>query len=464
LLPIAFGALGAGAGVLVVQRVAPEASGSGIPHLKAVLHRLRGMKWSRIIVAKFTGGVLAIGGGLTLGREGPTVQMGGAIGQMVSQWFRCTPRERQTLIAAGAGSGLAAAFNAPLSGVIFVLEELQRDFAPTVFTAAFVACVVADVVARLLTGQLPVFHVASHPTPSLESLPIFLALGVLTGVLGVAYNRALLATLQLFASASRWRRVAASTLVGACVGLIGWFAPSALGGGHHLVEQTLAGNVVISTLLLFFVLRFGLTMFSYGTGAAGGIFAPLLVLGAQIGLFVGLAAGRFFPSLVPEPTMFAVVGMAAYFTAIVRAPLTGIVLIVEMTGNYSLMLPLLVACFCSYGVADLLGDKPIYEALLERDLLRSQDEPELEGNLLLQLPIQHGSAFEGRRVGELGLPTGCVIVTVERGLHSHVATPDLVIEANDRITAIIAPHAAQAAALLHEGAGPKSSDVHSQRA
>ena len=451
LVPVLFCAAGAGAGVWLVQSFAPEASGSGIPHLKSVLHRLRGMKWARILMVKFGGGVLSIGGGLALGREGPTIQMGGAIGQMVSRWFKSTPRERQTLIAAGAGAGLAAAFNAPLSGVIFVLEELQRDFTPTVFTATFVACVIADVVARLLSGQLPAFHVASHPLAPLASLPIFLILGLLAGVLGVAFNRALLGSLRLFARVAHWPRGAAGALVGAGVGLVGWFLPQALGGGHHMVEQTLAGQVAVTTLFLFFALRFGLTMFSYGTGAAGGIFAPLLVLGAQIGLLTGLIAGRFFPAAAPEPTMFAVVGMAAYFTAIVRAPLTGIVLIVEMTGNYSLMLPLLVACFCAYGVADLLGDKPVYEALLERDLLRSQEAPELEGNLLLELSVQPGAHFEDKRIGELNLPSGCLIITVEHDLHSHVATLDTVLHAGDRITAVISPQAASAAALLREG-------------
>ncbi len=452
LLPIALGAAGAGAGVFLVQRLAPEASGSGIPHLKSVLHRLRGMKWGRVLLVKFSGGLLAIGGGLALGREGPTIQMGGAIGQGVARWLGSTPRERQTLIAAGAGAGLAAAFNAPLSGVIFVLEELQRDFTPTVFTATFVACVVADVVARLLSGQLPAFHTAPHPTPPLQSLPVFLVLGLLCGVLGVAFNRALLGSVHFFSRLSHWPRGVAGALVGAGVGLVGWFLPQALGGGHQMVEATLAGKVAASTLAAMFGLRFVLTMGSYGTGAPGGIFAPLLVLGAQAGLLVGLVAGRFFPGAAPEPTMFAVVGMAALFTAIVRAPLTGIVLIIEMTGSYALMLPLLAACFCSYGVADLLGDKPVYEALLERDLLRSQESPHLEANLLLEVPVQHGAPFEGKSIGELGLPEGCLIITVERGLRSHVASPDTRLHAGDRLTAVIAPQAAAAASLLREGA------------
>ena len=194
LLPILFGAVTVAVAVTLVRRIAPETSGSGIPHLKAVLHHLRSMRWQRVLPVKFVGGALGIAGGLALGREGPTVQMGGAVGQMVGQWLKCTSRERRTLIAAGAGAGLAAAFNAPLAGVVFVLEEVQRDFTPGVFTAAFIASVTADVLTRLLLGQLPVFHVAALPPPLLSALPLFLVLGVIAGLLSVLFNRALLAS------------------------------------------------------------------------------------------------------------------------------------------------------------------------------------------------------------------------------------------------------------------------------
>jgi chloride channel protein, CIC family len=454
LLPIAFSAAGGGGAVWLVRRVAPEASGSGIPQLKAVLHRLRRMKWQRIIPVKFVGGFLAIGGGLALGREGPTVQMGSAIGQMVSQWLDTTPRERQTLIAAGAGAGLAAAFNAPLAGLVFVLEEVQRDFSPVVFTVAFVAAVTADVVGRLLTGQLPVFHAPFYPVPPLTTLPLFLVLGVLTGLLGVAFNRALLGTLNLFGRAGHWAAGTTGLLVGAGVGLLGWFAPGALGGGHELVVETLSGRTALQMIPVLFLLRFALTVFSYGCGAPGGIFAPLLVLGALIGLSVGEVSQWLFPRVVEHPEAFAVVGMAAYFTAIVRAPLTGIVLIVEMTNNYEQMLPLLVACLSAYAVADLLSDLPIYEALLERDLLRSQDNPQLEGSLLLELTVQPGAPFDGKRVHELGLPPGCVLVALRHGIRDQVPMPDTRLEAGDHLTAVVAPQAARAVALLHEGVEP----------
>jgi CIC family chloride channel protein len=450
-VPIAVGAGGAAIAVSLVRRVAPEASGSGIPHLKAVLHHLQPMRGLRILAVKFVGGVLGIGAGLALGREGPTIQMGGALGQTVGGWFDATPRERQTLIAAGAGAGLAAAFNAPLSGLVFVLEEMQRDFAPTVFTATLVAAVTADIVTRLLNGQLPVFHVRVEAIPALEALPVSLLVGLVAGVLGVAFNRALVATLDLFQRVRRWPAWASGALAGAVVGAVGWFVPEALGGGHRLVEETLSARAVPSAIPGFFVLRFFLTMLSYGCGAPGGIFAPLLVLGSELGLATATAVGHAFPALIEHPETFAVVGMAAYFTAIVRAPLTGIVLIVEMTGNYALVLPVLAASLTAYGVADFLRDRPVYEALLERDLLRGQAQPALEGTLLLELRVAPGAPFDGVRIRDLGLPPGCVVVTVRRSAAETVPTADTRLEANDDLTIVVSPEAAAAVTLLHRG-------------
>ncbi|MBV8201461.1 MAG: chloride channel protein [Acidobacteria bacterium] len=221
LAAIALCGTGAGASLWLVRRFAPETSGSGIPHLKAVLNRLRGMNWRRVLLVKFASGSLGIGSGLALGREGPTVQMGGALGQMVSQRLRGNARERHTLIAAGAGAGLAAAFNAPLAGVIFVLEELRRDFAPGALTGAFVASVTADVVERLLMGQSPVFHAPNPAVPPLSSLPLFLVLGLFAGVLGVAFNRALLLSLRLFERTAAWPLGLPAAGVGAAIGVVG---------------------------------------------------------------------------------------------------------------------------------------------------------------------------------------------------------------------------------------------------
>ncbi len=450
LLPVLWGAAGAALSVLLVRRFAPETTGSGIPHLEAVLHRLREMRPARVIPVKFIGGVLALGSGLALGREGPTVQLGGAVGAAVADRIGRGQRDRQTLIAAGAGAGLAAAFNAPLAGLIFVLEEVQRDFRPLVFGAAFLAAAAANVLAQWASGPFPVFEVSSFPLQPLVLLPGFALVGVLCGVLGVAFNRALLVTLDAFARVKH--RVALAALVGALVGLVAWRTPLAVGGGHSMAETILSGQIALGAIPLWFALRFWLTVGSYGTGAPGGIFAPLLVLGALTGLAVGQAAHGLWPALVPHPGAFAVVGMAAYFAAVVRAPLTGLVLIAEMTGGYALMLPLLVACILAYLVADALGTPPIYEALLERDLARTGATGAAQP-IVVEVEVQPGAPFAGRAVKSLGLPRGCVLVNVREGGHEFIPHADTVLAPHQRLTAVIAPEAAGALDLLRAGVG-----------
>lgn len=448
---VAFAACGAAVAVGLVSAIAPEASGSGIPHVKAVLLGLRPLRAARLLGVKFVGGCTGIGAGLALGREGPTVQMGAAAGELVSRWLATTARERRTLVAAGAGAGLAAAFNAPLAGLVFVLEEIQRDFAPGVFAAALVASATADVTTRVLLGQLPVFHFAQSTIPPLSALPISLLIGVTCGVFGVAFNRTLVWSLDRFQALGNRPRWVYAGAIGAAVGCVTWFVPQAVGGGNGLVLETLQGQVAWWALPFHFSLRFVLTMASYGCGAPGGIFAPLLVLGSEIGLAFGELGHWIAPAVVDFAPTFAVVGMAACFAAIVRAPLTGIVLIVEMTGNYALVLSLLVACLTAYGVADFLGDEPVYEALLERDLLRSESPGRLDETLLLELSIAPGAAFDGKAIRDLGLPPGCILISVRRRLENLVPTAGFRLEAGDRVTAVIAPEAASAIAQLERG-------------
>ncbi|NTU82183.1 MAG: H(+)/Cl(-) exchange transporter ClcA [Chloroflexales bacterium] len=457
LAPLLFGAVGATLAVALVRRYAPEASGSGIPHTEAVLHRLRELRWRRVLPVKLVGGTVAIGAGLALGREGPTVQMGAAVGAAVAERLSSPTRERLTLIAAGAGAGLAAAFNAPLAGLVFVLEEVQGDFRPAVFGAAFIAAAVADILARLVGGQLPVFTIPSYPVPPLTALPVFVLLGMVSGLVGVLFNRGLLGTLTRFGRLSGRLVLVAAGLVGATAGLVGWFVPTLVGGGHDLTETVLVGGVALAAIPLLFALRFGLTLVSYGTGAPGGIFAPLLALGALLGLAIGDLAHLVAPAAVPQPAVFAVVGMAAYFTAIVRAPLTGIVLIVEMTGNYNQMLPLLVACFGAYAVAELLGDLPIYEALLQRDLRRSGVAHAVHAPMVLELEVEPGAPFAGRTIRELGLPPGCIIVRCRDGGREWVPTAATRLEPHMRLTAMIAPEAEAGLRALRDGCEEESS-------
>jgi chloride channel protein, CIC family len=451
IFPVLFGIAGAVISLALVRRFSPESKGSGIPHLKAVQYRFRTMSWKRILPVKFIAGVLAIGSGMTLGREGPTVQMGGSAGDLIADLLKVSPRERRTLIAAGAGAGLAAAFNAPLSGLTFVLEEVQRDFHPIVFAATFVACVISDIVARALTGPSTVFSVPSYPAQPLGALPMFAILGIAEGFTGVLFNRGLIASLNLFGRVPARFRLAAAGVVGVLVGITAWFSPVAVGSGHGLAEQTLAGALLLGSIPLWFGLRFLLTMFSYGSGTAGGIFAPLLVLGALVGLATGQLGHIIAPGVVTQPAVFAVVGMAAYFTAVVRAPLTGILLIVEMTGSYAQMLPLLVACFCAYAIAELLKALPIYEELLERDLSASDEGFRLKEPIVVDLLVEPHAPFDGLLVRNLGLPPGCVLVRVVDGGHESIPTASTRLEGYMRITALISPDAENGLALLRTG-------------
>jgi len=362
------GATGGGIGLWLVRRFAPESLGSGIPHIKSVVLGEEELRWWRVLPVKFLGGLASIGGGLALGREGPTIQIGGAAGLMVSKWFRVKPGEgeRKALICAGAGAGLAAAFNAPLAGVIFVLEELHGAFTPVIFVAAFLASVTADVVCRIMTGETPVFGLHSMPVPSLNALPVALVVGVLAGFGGVLFNRCLLASLDCFARLKHWPPFVVGAGTGLLVGLAAWIYPEVSGSGSLLAEHALAGEISLSVVGMLIAARFALTMVSYGSGSAGGIFAPLLVLGALGGLAVGSVAHAVAPAWAEHPEIFAVLGMGALLTSIVRAPLTGIVLMIELTGKYDFMLPLLVSCFVAYGIAEGLRNAPIYEALRER--------------------------------------------------------------------------------------------------
>lgn len=452
-LAIATCAVAVGLAAWLVRRVSPEAAGSGIPQLKAVLQRLRPLRAARLIPVKFASGLLAIGGGLALGREGPTLQMGGAVGRLVSRWLPSTPRERQVLIAAGAGAGLSAAFNAPLAGLVFVLEEVQRNFSPGIFSASFIASVVADVVARLALGQVAVFHTPHPATPPLAGLPFYLVLGLVAGVVGILFNRALLGGLKTVDRVPARGRVALAAGVGGAVAAVGLAVPGLLGGGASIVERALSGHGAIAALLGLLAARFALTVGSYSIGTAGGIFGPLLVLGSQLGLAVGLLFQRLAPEAVPEARAFAIVGMGALFAATVRAPLTGIVLMLEMTEGYSLMLPLLAATFVGQWTADLAGDRPIYEALLERELARSAPaEPERPESILHEIDVHPGAPFDGRRVADLGLPRGCLIVALERRGEHLVASGDTVLAAGDRLTVVISSDAEDALAALLRGA------------
>jgi CIC family chloride channel protein len=353
-----------------VRRYSTFASGSGIPQVEAVLSGEMRPAPMGIIPVKFIGGTLAISAGLALGREGPCVQMGARAALQIGRIFRRTWADCRVLMAAGAGAGLATAFNAPIAGAVFVLEELMRRFDTRTTIATFAASASAIAVSREFLGQGPVFRFESAPYPGFGSVPIYLCLGILAGALGVLYNRVLLSTLAGVDRLQGWWAALFPAMVGAFVGVITWFHPNLVGGGDGITQSILTGAGTLSIVGIVFLMRFALGSLSYAAGTPGGLFAPMLVLGAQSGWLFATVCDRLFPQLAVDPKVLAVVGMAAFFTAVVRAPLTGIILIIEMTNGFTLLLPMLTACFAAMLLPTLIGNEPIYESLRSRLLRR----------------------------------------------------------------------------------------------
>ena len=272
----------------LVRRYSPEASGSGIPHVEAVLREEVPPAPLIVLPVKFVGGLLAIGAGLALGREGPSVQMGAIVAHIAGKLANLKWPDARALIAAGAGAGLAAAFNAPTAGAVFVLEELVRRFEPRMAIAALAASTGAIFVSRMLYGDAPDFHVDRLAFAGAATIPLYVALGALAGLLAVGYNRALLGAIAGAAYLRRWPLELRAGAIGAAVGALAWFAPDLVGGGDPLTQRALNGSGTLAVLPFILLLRFGLGAVSYAAGTPGGLFAPLLVVGAQLGLCFGL--------------------------------------------------------------------------------------------------------------------------------------------------------------------------------
>jgi CIC family chloride channel protein len=304
-----------------------------------------------------------MGAGLALGREGPSVQMGAGMAHVFGTVFRYNKDDVRALLAACAGAGLATAFNAPIAGAVFVLEELVRRFDTRTTIATLAASAGAISVARVFLGAAPDFQVPPIEHPGVGVVPIALVLGIVAGFLGVAYNYTLLGTLAVVARL-RWVPAEAwAALVGAAVAVLAWYRPDLVGGGEPLTQRALTAPEAPLVLCLVFGLRFALGAVSYAAGTPGGLFAPMLVLGTQSGVLFGMLCCSCLPGVTAPLAAFGVVGMAAFFTAVVRAPVTGIILVVEMTACFNLLLPMLAACAAAMAVPTLLHNPPIYDSL-----------------------------------------------------------------------------------------------------
>lgn len=359
-------------GFYLVIRFAPETSGSGIPEIEGVLEGDRPLRWWRVIPIKFMAGISTISAGLVLGREGPSVQMGASAGAMISDLFKQKNNDtRDTLVASGAAAGLAAAFNAPLAGMMFVIEEMRPEFKYNLISlkAVMIASIMATITYRSIQGQGPMLPIPAAAIVPLDSLLLFLVFGAIFGGLGVLFNYLvifLINSFEQFHQQKTARFILIGAVLGGIFGALLLFYPSIAGSGSGLIPDAVAGHFSVSVLLMLFFLRAITTLLCFSSGASGGVFAPMLALGALFGAFFGNLSTVLFPSLEISIGMFAITGMSALFAATVRAPLTGILLVIELTQEYTLILPLMVTTFGAALTAQALGGKPLYSQLLVR--------------------------------------------------------------------------------------------------
>lgn len=378
LIPVLMVAIGASLGQ-VFARLSPRASGSGIQDVEAVWREQEELPGPSVLPSRFIGGVLAIGSGMVMGREGPSVHLGSTIGAEVGRWFRMTDYERKLLYTTVGGAGLAVAFNAPIGGAMFTIEEVTKSFRTRVALIMLVTTPIAVGVSRFIEPNRLEFLVPTQSVPELSALWVFLLFGLLTGPIGVVYNWLVMRLLH-WADGSRIPPTARAAGIGGIIGLVLWFNPLMVGGGDAITQLILSGTQFgLLPLLGIFVVRVLAGPLSYATGTPGGLFAPLLAVGALWGaLFHGLLMLIGGPSVVgvigTTAAPFALVGMAAMFTASVRAPLTGVILVIEMTSTAALTTMLFAGAAGALFAASLMGAKPIYDSLRERMLaLRAQD-------------------------------------------------------------------------------------------
>ncbi|MBG2987584.1 H(+)/Cl(-) exchange transporter ClcA [Proteus mirabilis] len=371
-------------GYYLVKKFSPESGGSGIPEIEGAMIDIRPVRWWRVLPVKFIASIGTLGSGMVLGREGPTVQLGANIGQLVNDVSRVKDKgTRQTLLATGAAAGLTAAFNAPLAGILFIIEEMRPQFKYNLISikSVFIGVIMSCIVFRLINGEGGVIQIGKFSSAPMNTLWLYLVLGMLFGVVGVIFSKLLFyvqTQFQHFYQDKTSRFVLAGGVIGGACGLLALIIPEITGGGFSIIPALSAGGYSLTALLLFFVLRTITTIISFSSGAPGGIFAPTLALGTLFGSAFGLMATYLFPDYQIQIGTFAIAGMGALFAATVRAPLTGIVLVLEMTDNYQLILPMIITCLGATMLAQLLGGRPIYTVLLERILQRSEAKEKTE--------------------------------------------------------------------------------------
>ena len=452
----------------------PLISGSGIPQVSGLLTKKIKFKWFGELVTKFIGGILAIGAGMSMGREGPSVHLGALVGSGIKEVTKRSEVEEKYLVTCGASAGISSTFNAPLAGVIFSLEELHKFFSPLLLICTLVASGTSNFISRMILGSHTSFQynfMLPKDIPYYKFALITVIFCVIITITGKAFSYFLL-LIQRHYRKIKLNKYMKMALFMVMAYVIAVFFSDITGGGHELIEEMFGKNVLLRTLVVILVLKFFYTMLCYATGAPGGIFLPMLVIGALTGKVYGEILNHYFS--IPNEIIvhFMLLGMAAYFTAVVRAPITGITLILEMTGNFSYLYMLIIVCTITYIFTELLKMEPIYERLyfnmfhkqiLAEDKQNSENEKHARRLEMLEkwwknkkidigvksnrknaedkivtllIPVGANSKFDNKTVKELNLPENLLIVSVRKAGKDSIARGDTLIQSGNQLVII----------------------------
>ncbi|MGA3187580.1 MAG: chloride channel protein [Bryobacteraceae bacterium] len=348
-------------------RYFPFARGSGIPQTKYALFVEEGRITLRTVIGKFVCCCTALASGVSLGREGPSVQVGAGIASVISRRLGVSRSLVKSQLVAGSAAALAAAFNTPIAAVLFALEEITGDLHAPVLGSVVVASATAWMVLHLFLGDQPLFHVSGYQLVHPVEFALYAGLGVVGGLASVAFVKLLLWLRLKFRLWPKWTVWFQPAVGGLTTGLIGWFYPEVMGAGYHYIDGVLNGDVVVKVLFILAALKIIATAVCYSSGNAGGIFGPSLFIGAMVGGAFGGVAHHLFPAYTAGPGAYALVGMGVAFAGIVRTPLTSVIMIFEMTRDYTIIVPLMISNLIAFFISYKLQPEPIYEALAGQD-------------------------------------------------------------------------------------------------
>lgn len=398
----------------------PDTAGSGIPQVNAEVAGRLNMSWPRVMLAKLAEGSLVSLAGLSLGREGPSVQIGGMAGKAISQLFKLGRGDERLLVTCGAAAGMSAAFHAPLAGVLFALEEIHKQFTPPLIISAMTASVAADYLASEILGVEPVLRLTFAANLPHASYPLVLLTGIVFGVIGALHNRGMFAVQQrLFAklvATQPYRRFLVAFIA---AGIVAFVWPDLMCGGDAIMERIMDPSSLTLVRACGLLLgKYVFTAVCFGAGVPGGTLFPLVVMGSLSGLILALCAATI-GVLPPEYVLnFAVLGIAGLFASSVRAPVSAVILAFELTGSLDALLSVSIVAILSYVTANLLHVDPFYEHLFARLIGSTPDDPTVNGeppaHLLHTYHVGAGSYVEGKRVGEIAWPNGALIVSITR--------------------------------------------------